>query len=38
VQIFDTEPVLVPYPEAASREIWRDHTFAPLPLRTSRSG
>jgi len=38
VQIFDTEPVVAPYPEVASREIWRDHTFAPLPLRTSRSG
>ena len=38
VQIFDTEPVVAPYPEVASRETWRDHTFAPLPLRTSRSG
>jgi para-nitrobenzyl esterase len=38
VQLFDTEPVVAPYPEVASREIWRDHTFAPLPLRTSRSG
>ena len=38
VQIFDTEPVVAPYPEVESREIWQDHTFAPLPLRTSRSG
>jgi para-nitrobenzyl esterase len=33
VQIFDTEPVVAPYPEAESRRIWQDHTFAPLALR-----
>jgi para-nitrobenzyl esterase len=38
VQIFDTEPAVAPYPEVESRRIWQDHTFAPLPLRTSRSG
>ena len=38
VQIFDAEPLVAPYPEVESREIWRHHTFAPLPLRTSRSG
>lgn len=32
VQIFDTEPVVAPYPEAASRTIWQGHTFAPLEL------
>lgn len=32
VQLFDTEPAVVPYPEAESRRIWRDHTFAPLDL------
>ena len=38
VQIFDADPVVATYPEAESRKIWEDHTFAPLPLRTSRSG
>ena len=38
VQIFDAEPLVAPYPEVESRKIWQDHTFAPLPLRTSRSG
>jgi len=33
VQIFDTEPVVAPYPEVESRRIWQDHTFAPLPLK-----
>lgn len=32
VQLFDTEPTVVPYPEVDSRRIWRDHIFAPLPL------
>lgn len=32
VRIFDTEPSVVPYPEVASRTIWKDHTFAPLGL------
>jgi para-nitrobenzyl esterase len=30
VQLFDTEPDVVPYPETQSRRIWRDHTFPPL--------
>ena len=34
VQIFDTEPVVAPYPETTSRTIWQDHTFPPLPLRS----
>jgi para-nitrobenzyl esterase len=33
VQLFDTEPVVAPYPEVESRRIWQDHTFAPLPLK-----
>jgi len=37
VQIFDADPVVATYPEVESRTIWQDHTFAPLPLRTSRS-
>lgn len=32
VQLFDTEPAVVPYPEVESRKIWRDFTFAPLDL------
>jgi len=32
VQLFDVEPAVVPYPETESQRIWRDHTFAPLPL------
>ncbi len=32
VQIFDTEPVVAPYPEAESRRIWQDHCFPPLAL------
>lgn len=30
VQIFDTEPVVAPYPEVESRRIWKDHSFTPL--------
>ena len=26
VQIFDTDPVVAPYPEVESRKIWQDHT------------
>ena len=33
VQIFDTEPVVAPYPEVESRRMWKDHRFAPLTLR-----
>jgi para-nitrobenzyl esterase len=33
VRIFDTEPVVAPYPEAESRKIWQDYRFAPLTLR-----
>ena len=30
VQIFDTEPVVAPYPEVESRKIWQDYGFAAL--------
>jgi para-nitrobenzyl esterase len=30
--LFDTEPAVTTYPEEASRRLWQDHTFAPLPL------
>ena len=33
-QVFDTEPAVVPYPEAVSRQIWQDHPFTALPLLT----
>jgi para-nitrobenzyl esterase len=29
---FDEESLVTSYPEEASRQIWQDHTFAPLPL------
>ncbi|MFJ7209181.1 carboxylesterase/lipase family protein [Streptomyces sp. NPDC098789] len=29
---FDTGPAVVPYPEEASRLLWREHDFAALPL------
>ncbi|MFD7027741.1 carboxylesterase/lipase family protein [Streptomyces sp. NPDC059917] len=29
---FDTAPAVVPYPEEASRLLWRDHVFAAHPL------
>ena len=32
VQLIDTDPVVVPYPETVSRAIWADHDFAPLAL------
>ena len=32
VQLFDTEPVVAPYPETQSQRIWQDHTFRPLGL------
>jgi para-nitrobenzyl esterase len=32
VQVFDTEPVVIPYPEEPSRRIWQDHDFPALPL------
>ncbi|MEI5101864.1 carboxylesterase family protein [Streptomyces sp. PmtG] len=31
-RVFGTRPEVVPYPEEASRAIWRDHAFAALPL------
>jgi para-nitrobenzyl esterase len=31
-QVFDTVPVVVPYPEELSRRIWADHVFSALPL------
>ncbi len=32
VQLFDTDPTVVVYPEETSRLIWQDHTFSSLPL------
>jgi para-nitrobenzyl esterase len=32
VQLFDAEPIVVPYPETESRTIWKDHSFSPLAL------
>jgi para-nitrobenzyl esterase len=31
-RVWDTDPVVVPYPEEASRVLWQDHVFAALPL------
>ncbi|WSG37391.1 carboxylesterase family protein [Dactylosporangium sp. NBC_01737] len=31
-QILDTRPAVTAYPEAASERLWREHTFAALPL------
>jgi para-nitrobenzyl esterase len=31
-QVFDTNPVLTPYPEETTRRIWQNHTFSALPL------
>ncbi|MEU8375692.1 carboxylesterase family protein [Micromonospora sp. NPDC048894] len=31
-RIFDERPTVVAYPEETSRLLWRDHTFAALPL------
>lgn len=31
-RLFDTRPAVAPYPEEASRLLWQDHVFAPLPL------
>ncbi|WP_061300771.1 carboxylesterase/lipase family protein [Herbidospora cretacea] len=35
-QVFDASPALLPYPEEASRLLWRDHTFPALPLLTGK--
>ncbi|MFE6174335.1 carboxylesterase/lipase family protein [Streptomyces sp. NPDC056464] len=35
VQVLDTEPAVVAYPEEASRRLWERHTFAALPLMTA---
>ena len=35
VQIFDTEPVVAPYPEVESRKIWQDFGFAALDVTES---
>ncbi|GAA0596039.1 carboxylesterase/lipase family protein [Streptomyces crystallinus] len=32
VRLFDTRPVVAPYPEETSRRIWQDHTLPVLPL------
>lgn len=34
-RIFDVEPTVVPYPEEASRRIWRDHAFSVLQLTSA---
>jgi para-nitrobenzyl esterase len=31
-RVFDTEPATTAYPEEASRRLWQDHVFKPLPL------
>ncbi|MBP2320370.1 para-nitrobenzyl esterase [Kibdelosporangium banguiense] len=31
-QLFDTEPAVAVYPEEASRLLWQNYTFSPLPL------
>ncbi|MEV4773163.1 carboxylesterase/lipase family protein [Micromonospora humida] len=33
-RIFDERPAVIAYPEETSRRLWRDHTFAALPLLT----
>ncbi|MEU6864244.1 carboxylesterase family protein [Streptomyces sp. NPDC046876] len=33
VRLFDTRPAVAPYPEDASRRIWENHPFSPMPLR-----
>ncbi|WP_304454561.1 carboxylesterase/lipase family protein [Nocardiopsis sp. YSL2] len=35
-RLLDTEPRTSAYPEEASRRLWRDHVFAPLPLVRDR--
>jgi para-nitrobenzyl esterase len=35
-QVFDTVPVVVPYPEESSRRIWESHRFSALPLLAPR--
>jgi para-nitrobenzyl esterase len=36
VQLLDTEPTVAAYPEEVSRRMWERHSFAPLPLVTTR--
>ncbi|MEV6350609.1 carboxylesterase family protein, partial [Actinoplanes sp. NPDC051851] len=31
-RVFDAAPAVAPYPEEASRRLWRDHRFGALPL------
>jgi para-nitrobenzyl esterase len=31
-RVFDAEPLVTAYPEEASRRLWQDHVFRPLPL------
>ena len=33
VRLFDARPSVAPYPEEASRQLWREHAFGALPLR-----
>jgi para-nitrobenzyl esterase len=32
VRVYDLEPVVIAYPEEASRRLWQDHVFGALPL------
>lgn len=32
VQVFDAPSEVAVHPEEASRRLWQDHTFSPLPL------
>ena len=32
VRLFDAKPSVAPYPEEASRQLWREHVFGALPL------
>ena len=36
VQVLDTEPRVVPYPEETSRRLWEGHEFTPLPLLSAK--
>ncbi|MEJ2857623.1 MULTISPECIES: carboxylesterase/lipase family protein [unclassified Saccharothrix] len=36
-RLFDAQPTVTTYPEDTSREIWRHHTFEPLPLEAPDS-
>jgi para-nitrobenzyl esterase len=38
VQVYDVEPVVVAYPEEASRRLWQDHRFGALPRLSIAAG